>query len=116
MSKYSVNNFGLTERDMQTIQDIFIKYAEVDIVHIFGSRATGNYKKGSDIDLALMNIGVSDKTTAKIQSDFEESSLPFSVDIINFPSVENPDIIDHINRVGIIIYKKSEKQVRLEVI
>ncbi len=56
------NKFGLTDRDIQTIHDILYKYPEVSLVHIFGSRAKGTSKPGSDIDLAIMNKGTSSNT------------------------------------------------------
>ncbi len=54
-------NHGLTNRDIQTLQDILSRYSKVKKVFLFGSRAIGNYQKGSDIDIAVMNEGVSDK-------------------------------------------------------
>lgn len=108
MSMNQEKKFGLTERDIQTIQAIFKKYPEVVEVHIFGSRAKENYKIGSDIDLALINEGVSDKIIRKLQSDFEDSNLPYTVDLVNFPLLKHSDFIDHINRVGIIIYNSGE--------
>lgn len=107
MSQNGKNKFGLTQRDMHTIQNIFNKYPEIEQVHIFGSRAKDNYKTGSDIDLALMNKGISDKTISKLQNDFEESSLPYTVDLVNFALLKHPEIVAHINRVGIIFYKKQ---------
>ena len=106
MIKNSKNKYGLTDRDIKTLQDIFRKYTEVKEVHLFGSRAKGNYKTGSDIDLAVMNEGVKSKTITKLVVDFEESSLPFTVDLINFPTLKHTDLIDHINRVGTIFYKR----------
>ena len=100
------NKFGLTERDMQTIKHIFSKYGEIKKVNLFGSRAKGSFKMGSDVDLAIMNLGVSEKTIAKLKSDFEESSLPYMIDCIDFSTLTNNDFIDHINRVGILFYEK----------
>jgi predicted nucleotidyltransferase len=107
MSKSLKNRFGLTDRDMQTIQVIFNKYPEVEEVHIFGSRAKGIHKNGSDIDLAVMNQGVNENNLTKMRSDFEESSLPFKIDLINFPTLKHSGFIDHIKRVGITIYRKK---------
>ncbi len=103
------NQFGLTVRDMTTIQSIFESYPEVETVLIFGSRAKGNYKLGSDVDLAIMNEGVSIKRMAQLRSDFEESSLPYVIDLVHFPKVDHQEFIDHISRVGAPFYKKSEK-------
>ena len=61
----------------------------------------GNYKYGSNIDLAVMNKDVSLKTIAKLISDFEESSLPYKVDLVNDPTPKHKHLIDHIDRIGI---------------
>ena len=98
------NVYGLTKRDMKTIFDIFRKYPDVEIVHLFGSRAIGNYKPGSDIDLAIINDQVSAKTISSITSDFEDSSLPYTVDAVNFPELKNNDLTEHIKRGGVLFY------------
>jgi predicted nucleotidyltransferase len=92
---------------MQTIQAIFNKFPEVEEVHIFGSRARGIYKQGSDVDLAVMNQGVHENSLTKMRTDFEESSLPFKIDLINFPTLKHSEFIEHIIRVGITIYHKE---------
>ena len=109
MTEQIRNNFGLTERDMHTIHDIFKKYSDVQQVNIFGSRAKGNYRLGSDIDLVIMNGSVSDNIVYRIISDFEESTLPYKLDLINFPKLTQPELIDHINRVGILFYTNRNK-------
>ena len=109
-----VNNhlkFGLKERDIKTIEGIFIKHSDVEEVHLFGSRAKGNYKSGSDIDLAIITEAILPKTISIITTEFEESSLPFKVDLVHFPTLKSADFIDHIKRVGIVFYKKRNPQV-----
>lgn len=92
---------------MRTIHGIFSKYPEVKQVQVFGSRAKGNYKNGSDIDLAVMNSEITFKTISHLRSDFQESSIPYSVDIVNFAMLKHEDFIDHIKRVGQIFYEKK---------
>lgn len=106
MKKNNRNKFGLTERDMTTIQDIFNKYPDVIEVHICGSRAKGNYKPGSDIDLAVMNEGLAPRTIGKLLTDFEESSLPYAIDIVDFTLLNHNEFIKHIDRVGVVLYQK----------
>lgn len=101
-----LEKYGLKERDLKTIFEILDKYKEVKLVHIFGSRAKGTQKTGSDIDLAIMNEEVSDTTIIKIKSELEDSSLPYFVDLINFPEIKHSEFRDHINRVGKIFYEK----------
>jgi predicted nucleotidyltransferase len=62
---------------------------------------------GSDIDLAIMNGSVPIKTLLKLKNDFEESSLPYFVDIVNYSNLKNPDLKQHIQRVGQSIYSQE---------
>jgi predicted nucleotidyltransferase len=104
MSSNQPNAFGLTERDMQTLVSIFQKYSEVKSVYLFGSRAKGTFKPGSDVDLAVMNEGVSDKTIRAIKAAFEESTLPYSVDVAHLAAIEHRELKEHVSRVGVEIY------------
>jgi predicted nucleotidyltransferase len=99
--------FGLTARDMATIQGIFSVYPDVREVWIFGSRANGTYKPGSDIDLAIVNEGVAHDMLRRIVADFEESSLPYFVDVIHLPALKNKDLAAEINHNGRSIYTAS---------
>lgn len=107
MAANQLNEFGLSIRDMDTITGILSNYPEVERVNIFGSRAKGNYKAGSDIDLAIMNEGVSEKMVRKLNADLEESTLPYRVDIVNFPKSAHSDLISHIKRAGVVFYEKQ---------
>jgi predicted nucleotidyltransferase len=71
------SDFGLTPRDINTLFSIFTKYPEVKCISIFGSRAKGKHKFGSDIDLAILNEGVNDKIMYRIMDEIEESTLPY---------------------------------------
>jgi len=106
MNKKEKNAFGLTDRDIKTLQDIFKKYPDVKNVFIFGSRAKGTYKQGSDIDLTIMNEGVKDTVISKIKSDFEDSSLPYTVDLVGYHTIKHPELKNHIDRVGVPFYEK----------
>jgi predicted nucleotidyltransferase len=94
------NKFGLTERDISTIKDILCSCSKIEMVHLFGSRAKGNYRLGSDIDLAIMNEGVSAEELSKLQGKFEDSSLPYKVDLVDFTSLKKEEFINHIKSVG----------------
>ncbi len=106
MNKKEKNSFGLADRDMKTLQDIFKKYPDVKNVFVFGSRAKGTYKQSSDIDLAIMNEGVKDTFIRKMKSDFEDSSLPYTVDLVNYPTLKHPELKNHIDRVGVPLFRK----------
>ncbi len=99
--------YNLLKNDIEIIKDIFSQIPAVKEVWIFGSRAKGNSKNGSDIDLAIMNEGVSDDDLLNLQSAFEESLLPYFVDVINFPELDHESLKHHILRVGKPIYYRT---------
>lgn len=102
------NKFGLTDRDMATLVSILKKYSEITEVYIFGSRAKGTWQTGSDIDLAIANDTVSFKTLLALKTDFEESTLPYKVDLVHVSQLKTNSLIEHIKRAGILFYH-SEK-------
>jgi predicted nucleotidyltransferase len=97
--------FGLTKRDMMTLHEILCRYPDVKSVYIFGSRAMGTHKFGSDIDLAVMNPDLSDTTLRRLQAEFEESSLPYPVDILCVSEKLDNAVKEHIARVAKIVYQ-----------
>ncbi len=99
---------GLTERDLATIKDIFNKYADIKSVRIFGSRSNGTYHPGSDIDLAIMNEIVDKRIQFRLKGEFEESSLPYFVDVVIFTDLSNPALSRHIIEAGLEIYNCDE--------
>jgi predicted nucleotidyltransferase len=107
MMPISINKFGLSERDINTITSILKKFPEVEQINIFGSRALNTYKTGSDIDLAIINKNVSSKTLSQIQSEFSDSSLPYQVDLIDYTTLTHQELKNHIDRAGMVFYKKN---------
>jgi len=99
--------FGLKQRDLDFLQDTFRQFPEIEQVVIFGSRAKGNSKSGSDIDLALKGAEVMDETVLRLRALLEELPLPYFFDILDYAAVENRDIRNHIDRVGEILYQKG---------
>lgn len=101
-------DLGLSVQHRAIISAIFSKYPDVKKVLVYGSRAKGTFRPGSDIDMTITDR--SDLPTDilfKLINDFESSPLPFSVDLSVFSSLTNPDLIAHIQRVGKVIYARS---------
>lgn len=104
MNRVEWEKYGLREADGRCIQDILARFAGVREAVLFGSRAKGNYKPGSDIDLALKGE-VSKDALAQILMLFEESLLPYFVDVLLYDRLKNEALKEHIDRVGASIYK-----------
>lgn len=96
--------YGLTQRDVDQILAVFRKFPQIQSVVLFGSRAIGNEKPGSDVDLALKG-----QTTPSLASRVgavlnEETNLPYFFDVIDYHSVERKEFLEHIRRHGLEIY------------
>jgi predicted nucleotidyltransferase len=105
-SRTNKNLGGLTKNDLEIIVSIFEKENSIDEAVLFGSRAKGNFQLASDVDIALKGTLLNFRIISHISYLLnEETNLPYKFDILNYESI-NKDLIDHIDRVGIVIYKK----------
>jgi uncharacterized protein len=98
--------FGLSEATIDKIQTVLARYPQVETAVLYGSRAKGNYKSGSDIDLTL--YGGEELTLTvllRIMSEIDDLLLPYTVDLSIFHTVNDPDLIDHVERAGIPFYE-----------
>jgi predicted nucleotidyltransferase len=100
--------YGLKESVLQDIISVFCKYSKIEKVLLYGSRAKGNYKNGSDIDLTLIGKDINIQDLNKIYLELDELYLPYNFDISIFDKIKNKDLVDHINRIGIIIYENNK--------
>ena len=101
-------DYGLTRNAIDSLNDIFSHYGQIQAVILYGSRAIGNFREGSDIDLTLLGDNLDTALVHKITNDIDNRMLPWLFDISVFSQIQNPDLIDHINHVGIRIYVKKE--------
>jgi predicted nucleotidyltransferase len=100
-------NAGLNEKSADILKDIFSKYDQVNIVVLYGSRAKGNYHERSDVDMVICKSNLDRHILGKIILDINNSNFPNTVDIQLFENLKNKKLIEHINRVGILFYKKE---------
>lgn len=100
-------NFGLSETTCATIRQILGQYPQIDKAVIYGSRAKGNYKNGSDIDLTLIGDTLDSKVLSEVAWALDESSIPHTVDLCLFGKIENPALREHIERVGVVFYQRA---------
>lgn len=99
--------YGLKESTLGSIIDVFARYPKIDKVLLYGSRAKGNYKKGSDIDLALVGENINMQDLHKILLELDKLYLPYGFDLVIFEKIKNKDLVENINRLGITIYHKG---------
>jgi predicted nucleotidyltransferase len=93
---------------IESIQKILTCFQEVEMGVLYGSRANGNYRNGSDIDLTLKGELLNLTILNAISNQLEDLLLPYTFDLSIFHQISNADLIDHIQRVGVILYNKSK--------
>lgn len=103
---YTMNNqqFGFKDGDLEEIIRVLELYP-LEAAIIFGSRAKGTYKNGSDVDIALKGENLDVNTINQISYQLNEvTDLPYMFDVLNYHTLTNPALIEHIDRVGIVFY------------
>lgn len=93
---------GLKPATLKKIRKVFAAHPEIDQVVLYGSRAKGNYRTGSDIDLTIKGDQLTLSQLTRIEQELDDLLLPYKIDLSLFHTIENQDLIQHINRVGII--------------
>lgn len=100
-------NHGLSERTISLIRGVLRTFPQVEKAVIYGSRAKGNYKRGSDIDLTLFGGELTDRVQSRIYWALDDLLLPYKIDLSRFSDLRHPALIEHIQRVGLAIYERS---------
>ena len=99
--------YGLSAQTLQKIRDVFVRYSQVEEVVLYGSRARGDYKNGSDIDLTLRGSNELTHTLlSRIANDLDDQLLPYTIDLCIFENIRNPEMVEQIERMGVALYKK----------
>lgn len=98
---------GLTDETVAQIHALLARFPEVEQALLYGSRAKGNYKTGSDVDLTLLGAGLTTKILGNIQNEFADGMLPYTFDISILAEITQADLLDHIRRVGTVFYQKQ---------
>lgn len=100
--------YGLSENTINMLKAVFSGHPAVKEVILYGSRAKGNYRNGSDIDLTLIGDRIDTKSLYKVQNDIDALNLPYKVDLSIYDQIDNPELIDHIKRVGKQFYNRTD--------
>lgn len=99
--------FGLPTNIIEKINSVFKKYPEIEKVVIYGSRAKGNHRAGSDIDITLFGNNITELIHSRVCSDIDDLNTPYLLDISIHHLLTSEDLLEHISRVGIEFYSKK---------
>jgi len=94
--------YGISQNALDKIKTVLFSMQGVEQVILFGSRAKGNYKEGSDIDLTVKG-NLAFENLVKMSVTLDDLNLPWEIDLSLYSQIENKNLLDHIDRVGIVI-------------
>ncbi|MES2877349.1 MAG: nucleotidyltransferase domain-containing protein [Pseudomonadota bacterium] len=101
--------YGLSERTIAQICAVLAQYPAVERAVLYGSRAKGNYKPGSDIDLTLFGVGLTPGLCATIAEALDDLLLPYTIDLSVFAELKHPELEAHIQRVGVVFFERQDR-------
>lgn len=101
-----MNEFGLSEKTTNILKEFFKIFPQIKQVKIYGSRAKGNYKKGSDIDFAVYG-NLDFNLLSKISGEIDELPTPYKFDITHYETIQHTPLKEHIDKVGKIFFTKK---------
>lgn len=97
--------FGLPQATLDKLNGVFAQHPAIQSVLIYGSRAKGNYRHGSDIDLTIKGPALPFDEFLAIENQIDDLMLPYTVDLSEYGKISNPELVAHIDRIGTVIYR-----------
>jgi predicted nucleotidyltransferase len=99
-----MSSHGLPDKAVAKLLSVFAAHPHVEQVILYGSRAKGNYRPGSDIDLTIVGNAVDWQELLRIDNEIDDLLLPYKWDLSLLRQIDNPDLLEHIRRVGVVFY------------
>jgi predicted nucleotidyltransferase len=103
-----MSGHGLSRQTVERIQDVLAHHPEVVRAVLFGSRAKGTARLGSDIDLALYGEGLDWRVLGRIEDELDDLLLPYGFSLLHHDTRTDCEVAAHIARVGIPFYQRGE--------
>jgi len=92
--------YGLTSEQIAAIRGVLASYPQVKGAILYGSRARGDYKPYSDIDITLLGEDLTHACLSQIEAQMDDLYLPYSIDLSDIRLITNPALLESIHREG----------------
>lgn len=102
----NLDSTGLPENAIQSIRQVLTLFPAVEQAILYGSRAKGSYRPGSDIDLTLKGEQLTHQDLLDIELALDDLLLPWKIDLSFHQQIDNPALLEHIARVGKTFYTR----------
>jgi predicted nucleotidyltransferase len=107
MQTAELTEWGLAPGPMARIRSVLAGFPEIERVLLFGSRAKGNFRAGSDIDLAIVGEAMGFERLAQLENQLDDLLLPWRIDLVLWHQIDNPKLMAHIQRVGQVFFQQG---------
>ncbi len=104
-----MNETGLNNTILTILKKIFEKQSDIEQVRLYGSRAKGTFNERSDIDLVAYGKNLDRFKVNEVIMELDDSDIPYLIDFQSFHDIKNNQLIEHINRVGLVVYNKDDE-------
>ncbi|PKL19111.1 MAG: hypothetical protein CVV49_02595 [Spirochaetae bacterium HGW-Spirochaetae-5] len=104
-------DIGLSLKQLNRIIEALEQFENIKKAIVFGSRAKGNHKNGSDIDIAVIAEELDFRKICQIGSRLDDLDLPYKVDIVDYNAISNKELKEHIDRVGISLFTRIDTKI-----
>lgn len=108
MKSHSIEH-GLSPSTVEKICAVFKGFPAIERAVLYGSRAKGTFKAGSDIDLTLYGVKLTSSLCATIAETIDELLLPYEVDLSVFDTLDHLELREHIARVGVVFFQRPNQ-------
>jgi predicted nucleotidyltransferase len=102
-----MKQFGLKPEQIDALSRCFAKYPAIEQVILYGSRAKGNFKDGSDIDLTIIDSDMTFSELLQLENMLDDLLLPYKIDLSLKRQISNAELVDHIERAGKLFYERQ---------
>jgi predicted nucleotidyltransferase len=102
-----MSGFGLDDRALRLVRGVLERHVEIREARIFGSRAKGNYRPESDVDIAIFG-DVDSVLASRIASELDDLPLPYLFDVQAYACIKHAPLRDHIDRVGLPLFVRAD--------
>ena len=101
--------YGLTDTEWAALRTLFAGNGRIEKVILYGSRAKGCFKPFSDVDIVLAGEGLERKDLNRLLREIDDLLLPYHFDVSLLHSLKCETLLEHIDRVGIVVYEKQKE-------
>ena len=99
--------FGLPITAFEKIRGVFAQWSQIEKIILYGSRAKGNFKNSSDLDLTMLGEGLDLNLLLNVVDQLDGLLLPWMIDLSILDQIDNDSLREHIGRVGKVFYEKG---------